>query len=57
MTTDAPTHDGRWICDQRNGSGQFAGHECPKCGGTGWRQGIEGELPKRRADRPVRRKA
>jgi hypothetical protein len=46
--------DNRARCEHCNGTGQFAGHPCDKCGGNGYRLTIEGDPPKPRGDRPSR---
>lgn len=41
-------------CERCNGTGMFAGKECPQCRGSDDRLIIEGEKPKRRPDRQAR---
>jgi hypothetical protein len=54
MTTDIVR------CEFCAGLGEFAGHKCEHCGGQGFRFAIpkdQGESPKPRLDRPLRRKS
>jgi DnaJ-class molecular chaperone len=51
--------DNRARCEHCNGTGVFAGKPCGKCGGRGFHftaEDDENEPPKRRGDRPSRRR-